>query len=58
MHFWHLFLIQMTEKIDFSKISMKMPPILFQWLEMAKQGVSLEFLLDQKMCFLAFLGLK
>ena len=34
------------KKFDFSQISMTMPPILFQGLEMAKKGVSMAFLLS------------
>ena len=41
LHFRHLFMIQMTQKI-----SMTMPPILFRGLEMAKKGVSIAFLLS------------
>ena len=46
--FWHLFVLQMTEKFDFSQISMTMPPILYRGLEMTKIVVSIAFLLSAK----------
>ena len=45
LHFWHLFVIQMTpKKFDFSYKPMRMPPILFRGLKMVKKGVSIAFL--------------
>ena len=36
LYFWHLLVIQMTrKKVDFSQISMTMPPILFWGLKRA-----------------------